>query len=398
MAWKSTGQPGVRYREHQARKHLGQPDRYYALRTYVNGKAREEGLGWSSDGWTVKKAAAQLAELRQAQATGSGPQTLAEKRAAIAARLAEADRAARADKAQGMTLGRFFADYYIPHAKREKSTWRTDEIRINKTIVPALGHYPMRAITSDMVRAFLDGLSSAGAAPATVVQHMALLRQAYNIAAMTSVDGACVLNGESPLHGIKAPKLFNARVEFLSYEEADELTDAAKEQDRDLHDFIVISLNTGMRKGEIMRMEWQDVDLVHGIVIVRDGPKQKPGGIVHVNAEVCCVLEAKKGDRTRPSGKVFPGVKGEERDISKSFAKLVEKLGFNDGVTDVRSRVVFHTLRHTFASWLAIAGTDLLRIKTLMRHKTLAMTERYSHLIPDATKAAVHNLRPPRGS
>jgi integrase len=107
---------------------------------------------------------------------------------------------------------------------------------------------------------------------------------------------------------------------------------------------------------------------------------------------------ARKAARGKTGARVFPGVKGEARDISKSFAALVRKLGMNEGATDRRNQIVFHTLRHTFASWLAMAGTDILRIKTLMRHKTLAMTERYAHLIPDATKAAVHNLRPPRAS
>ena len=52
----------------------------------------------------------------------------------------------------------------------------------------------------------------------------------------------------------------------------------------------------------------------------------------------------------------------------------------------------FHDLRHTFASWLAINGTPIYTIKELMGHRTLAMTERYSHLIPDAKREAVKGL------
>jgi integrase len=55
-------------------------------------------------------------------------------------------------------------------------------------------------------------------------------------------------------------------------------------------------------------------------------------------------------------------------------------------------------LRHTFASWLALAGVDIYRIKTLMRHKTIDMTMRYAHLLPDATRQAVYNLTPPKPS
>ncbi len=65
---------------------------------------------------------------------------------------------------------------------------------------------------------------------------------------------------------------------------------------------------------------------------------------------------------------------------------------FNSGVTDPRQKISFHTLRHTFASWLAIRGTPILTIKELMGHQTLAMTERYSHLSPGHKKDAVDEM------
>lgn len=398
MAWKSTGQPGVRYREHPTRKHFGQPDRYYAIRTYASGKSREEGLGWASEGWTAKKAAALLAELRQAQVTGAGAQTLAERRAQVQEQQREAERASKADQAAAISLADFFEKHYLPLAKKNKSSWRTDEIRINKTINPGLGHMPLRSITQADVKKFLEGLAKAGAAQATVNHHHAILRQAYNIAATTSMDGVVLFEGQSPTSGIKAANPFNARDRFLFYDEADKLIDGASRKSVDLHDAIVIALNTGLRLGEIQRMTWLDVDLRHDFLTVRDGPNRKPGGKVPLNPDAKAALKARLARRTSESPRVFPGVIGEERSFRSEFERLVDALGFNKGVTDRRQLVVFHTLRHTFASWLALAGTDIYRIKKLMRHKTLKMTERYAHLIPDATKAAVHNLRPPKGS
>jgi len=78
--------------------------------------------------------------------------------------------------------------------------------------------------------------------------------------------------------------------------------------------------------------------------------------------------------------------------LPRAYRQAVNKLGLNDGVTDPRNKVVFHTLRHTFASWLAIQGTPIYTIKELMGHKTLSMTERYSHLSPDAKREAVEKL------
>jgi integrase len=70
----------------------------------------------------------------------------------------------------------------------------------------------------------------------------------------------------------------------------------------------------------------------------------------------------------------------------------VEEIGLNDGVKDQRKKVCFHTLRHTFASRLAMAGVPLYTIKEAMGHHTIAMTERYAHLMPDTLREAMQVL------
>jgi integrase len=60
--------------------------------------------------------------------------------------------------------------------------------------------------------------------------------------------------------------------------------------------------------------------------------------------------------------------------ISKTFDRTVKRLGFNNGVIHRRQRAVFHTLKHTFGSWLAMQGTPILTMKELLGHKSLAMT------------------------
>jgi len=79
-------------------------------------------------------------------------------------------------------------------------------------------------------------------------------------------------------------------------------------------------------------------------------------------------------------------------DISSAFERAVDDLGFNKGVTDRRMKVVFHSLRHTYASWLVEKGVDLYVVKQLMGHSSLAMTERYSHVGENALSAAVKKL------
>jgi site-specific recombinase XerD len=77
---------------------------------------------------------------------------------------------------------------------------------------------------------------------------------------------------------------------------------------------------------------------------------------------------------------------------SNCIRKVVQKLGFNKGVTDYRHKVVFHTLRHTYASWLVMKGVDLYTTQNLMGHKNSTMTQRYAHPAPEHPDKAVSML------
>ncbi|MDR0476960.1 MAG: site-specific integrase [Desulfobulbaceae bacterium] len=395
-----TQYPGVRYYEHPRRKtRSGQPDRYFSIRYRLDGRLVEEGLGWSSESWNAEKAHGVLAQIKAGQRTGSGPVSVAELRAQGEARRKEAAEAARRDAAMDITLATFFREYYLPRVKTEKRTWRDDWQRFNKYINPVLGGVPLRAIKKTDVQALIDAQVATGAAAATVGQYMAIIRHAYNIAAEIIIDDQPLFSGQNPATGLRLPKIHNARTRFLTAAEADLLIAAAeKMRCLDLHDAIVLSLNTGLRLGELRRLQWLDVDMIHGFVTVHDEDMRKPSGTVPMNGAAAAVFK-RRLENKGTSQLVIPPIFGEEyrQDLSRDFGRLVDRLGLNTGIApdDRQRRLVFHSLRHTFASWLALAGADIYRIKTLMRHKTIAMTMRYAHLIPDATRDAVHNLRPP---
>jgi integrase len=90
---------------------------------------------------------------------------------------------------------------------------------------------------------------------------------------------------------------------------------------------------------------------------------------------------------------VFPARGGGRKvEVSNAFARAVEGLGLNAGITDRRQKVVFHTLRHTCASWLVMAGVPLYTVKEYLGHKQISQTERYSHLAPDSLLQATNVL------
>jgi integrase len=149
-----------------------------------------------------------------------------------------------------------------------------------------------------------------------------------------------------------------------------------------------VSLRTGMRAGEIFDMRWQDVNFDHGIINVRG--KGAISRQAYMTADLARALwEWPRGQ----SGYVFEDRKhgGRIREVSGAFDQAVKKVGLNDRLShqDSKQRVVFHTLRHTFASWLALAGCDIFTIKELMGHSNIEMTMRYAHLIPDQKRRFV---------
>ena len=97
--------------------------------------------------------------------------------------------------------------------------------------------------------------------------------------------------------------------------------------------------------------------------------------------------------KAAPTSLVFKARKGGMiKEVSNAFGRAVKDLGFNNGIDDPRQKVYFHTLRHTFASWLVQSGESLYTVKELLGHSTMAMTERYSHLASKNLKNAVKKL------
>lgn len=398
-----TQYPGVRYREHPTRKQRsGQLDRYFSIRYKDDGRTVEEGTGWATEGWNAEKAHAVLATIKQNKRTGQGPLSLADMREDAAKERVATEREAEEERASHMLLQDFFENYYMPEAKRTKRSWLTDEQRFNKVLKPAIGAKPLRMITKSEIQAIMDGLVDSGAAPSTVKQYRSILSHTFALACETELHGHALFRGQSPVQGVKVPPIKNARERFLTAKEASALIKAAKKlPNQDLHDCIVLSLNTGLRLGELRRLHWPDVDLTHTMLTVRDEAHRKPGGKVPLNDTAVSIFKTRRDtSKNGAEGLVFPPLRGDESrtNLTHAFRALVDDLGLNKGIRqdDRARRIVFHSLRHTFASWLAIGGTDIYRIQKLMRHKTITMTMRYAHLIPDATRQAVHDLKPPK--
>jgi integrase len=153
----------------------------------------------------------------------------------------------------------------------------------------------------------------------------------------------------------------------------------------------LLSLYCGLRAGEIFDLEWQDVNFDSNRLFIKD---RKNGGnaLLPMHDKVRDMLTKQKPKQA--TGYVFRASNGKQvQDISNSYERAVKRLGFNANITDRRQKVVFHTLRHTYASWLVMAGVDLYTVQRLMGHKDITMTQRYAHLAPEHLDKAVSVLK-----
>lgn len=390
--WIKTNFRGVRYHEHESRKNGIKKDQYFTIRYASNSKAKdykiiEEGLGWASQGWTAAKAYDRLGELKGNQKIGQGPQTLAEKREILKEQKQAQAAAKERHEKENVTFGQFWNDTYFPTYKigRKESTTRKGQEHFKNWIEPAIGNVPLKDLKPFAIEKIKKNILGAGKAPRTLQYVLATLRQAWNTARL---NGLVV--SDSPTKQIKIPKVDNKRVRFLSYEEADTLLIALQEADTLTHDLALLSLNCGLRFGEIAALKWGHIDIDRGIIEVVD-PKGVQGRPAFMTGKIKTMF---KDMKRRESDKyIFTKENGDKlNDPPKIFHDTVAALGLNNGVTDPRRKVYFHTCRHTFASWHVSAGTDIYAVKSLLGHSNISMTERYSHLAPETLQNATRTL------
>jgi len=154
-----------------------------------------------------------------------------------------------------------------------------------------------------------------------------------------------------------------------------------------LHPIVILALNTGMRRGEILDLTWDNVSFSSRIVTIA-AATTKSGQARHIplNHEARSALEHWHNQRGRPeNGLVFPNDQGGRMD---NFTTAWKRLLKRANITNFR----FHDTRHHVASCLVMSGVDLNTVREILGHADIKMTLRYSHLSPQIRAAAVEKL------
>ncbi len=200
---------------------------------------------------------------------------------------------------------------------------------------------------------------------ATVNRELAFLKTMFNFAVECGwIDG-------NPTEKMKMLRGEEKRLRILGRREVNKLIENAADH---LKPIIIMAVSTGMRSGEILNLRWKHVDLSNDFIRIVNS-KNGDARDVPINSYLKETLLNLKCGRSQEEF-VFFRRNGEKiRCFKNAFTAACERVG----ITDFR----FHDLRHTAASLLASGGCDIITLQNILGHKTLAMTQRYVHLIPE---------------
>ena len=353
----------------------GKPDKCFDI-TYkdVNGKFIFEKVGWRSEGYTIQDAL----ELRGIR--------IRERRHPELYRNSNL----KEPLPVGITVNdawEAFKQYWLPNLKEQY----TIEYAYESYIKPSFGTTHILSITNIDIENFrqflLKTLKKDGKqlTSLTVLKILGVFKRIVNKSFELKI-----LDGKNPFSGISFQIKSASREKYLTQKEADLIFDGLQFISCDLYYISRISLYTGMRLNEILDLHSYDVNIDQGIIYIKDG---KTG------SRIAYIPEAFKSEfeKILPKEKselLFKQKNGEKLKrvcVSNQFARFIENTGLNSGKT-FEQKIVFHTFRHTFCSWLAIAGVPLYTIAKLAGHKTITMTQRYAKLSPDVQKEALNRL------
>lgn len=341
-----TDYPGVYY---IMGKEIGtsKPERIYYIMYRKNGKQIQEKAGRAKkDDMTAAKASA--IRVDRMKPDGFSNQEKREKEEA---------------KNKIWTISKLWAEYKTGNPALKGIV--TDENRFQNYIDPSFGNrepQDLFPLDVDRLRLKLQKTKS----PGTVKNVLELLRRIVNFGVKKNLcQGVNFV--------ITMPVLNNEKTEVLTPDQLKSLLQVIEDEpNKQVANLMKMALYTGMRRGELFRLTWDDIDFDRGIIHIRE-PK---GGIdqkIPLNQSARQILETHERTGSRY---VFPGRGGNQRvDIKKQVNRLKKKAGIPE---DFRA---LHGLRHVYASILASSGeVDMFTIQKLMTHKSPQMTQRYAHL------------------
>lgn len=274
---------------------------------------------------------------------------------------------------------------YLAWAKQNKKSWHDDETRYLNHVERHLKGYRMDSVMPHHVQSIINAMyrkktpKGRPYAPATIKQVLVLTKRLFN----WSIKQGYFL-GSNPCNSIEMPRFDNSVTNPLTKDSLKSLMavlDAWPNERAVL--LIKFALYSGKRRGEILKMTWDNVDLENRLLTLQaTNTKSKKTQTTPVNN--LCMSILNRCQELRICDLVFPCSTGV---YFSGFDNTWKRIRKRAGLDSYR----FHDLRHTFASYLASSGkVDIYTLKELLGHSDIKMTQRYAHLINGALRKAVN--------
>jgi integrase len=377
MARWITVAPGVRARDHATRKHGVKPDRYFTIRFTSDGKQVEEGLGWASEGYSLKRAQEELVELRKANRTGQGVATLREGRATAAARRKAEDQKERSEKTVAVLWERYVKEVMIankPGTVGEKERmWRG-------RIEPAIGGLKVKGVSEEdagaIVRAPLR-LDGKGRAVGGMAESSNLYRLLHHMFKKALGWGLRPRELGNPLENVTKPKA-KRRMRLLTGGEVGALlkeldkAEAEKTEQDAVISVIRATILTGWRISELLELQWSFIrrdEMEFHLPDTKTDFSRRP-----MSSDLLALLDRV----TRMPGVQFvfrsadaPKEPLPYHTVERAFGRITKAAGVRD--------CTLHTMRHWFATMTANSVSNPRVGMALTGHKSHQAYMTYVH-------------------
>jgi integrase len=272
-----------------------------------------------------------------------------------------------------MPFDQLVHEYIEKHSKVEKESFRND-IYMGKRLVAYFKQIPIGDLTPYDIKSWRHWRKQHPTKQSKAISKSALNHELIMLKAMFNLAMEWGWLRDNPARLIKKLKGEKARMRFLNREEIHHLIECSRE---DLKPVIIAAVSTGMRRGELFNLKWKDVDFENGFIKV-EKTKNKERRDVPIDVYLSETLKDLTESRE----------KGDFVFLQKNGNRLTETfIRFRFGAAKKKAGIEdfrFHDLRHTAASLYATGGCDIMSLKNLLGHKSLKMTQRYAHLMPDA--------------
>ncbi|MDD2863936.1 MAG: site-specific integrase [Methylococcales bacterium] len=257
---------------------------------------------------------------------------------------------------------------YLPNNKDRTYSEREQKERVQKLgwWNEKIGYLVLADVTPQLISEHLDAMTQSNA---TATKYLKNLSHAFSIA--VKKYGWIT---DNPILKVTTPQQPSGRVRFLDDNERAKLLAACKESpNKMLYVCVVLALATGMRQGELMGLQWRDVDLKNGVAILHETKNGERRRVPLSGLGLELLRDYAKIIRI-DTPLLFPSPTKPQQpiDLKKSWLNALKKAEIED--------FHWHDLRHCTASYLAMDGASLAEIAEVLGHKTLSMVKRYAHL------------------